>query len=73
MVEKAETSAKTKAERIVAEAHEDIQKEITAAKKSLENDTLNLVKQAASIATAGVADAKLDAALVKKSVEGAKK
>lgn len=73
MVEKAEQSAKAKTERIIAEAHEDIQKEITAAKKSLEKDTLNLVKQAASIATASVADAKLDATLIKKSVEGAKR
>lgn len=73
MVEKAENSAKTKAERIVAEAHEDIQKEIANAKKSLEKDTLNLVKQAASLATAGVADAKFDTELIKKSVEGARK
>lgn len=73
MVEKAESSAKTKAERIVAEAHEDIQKEVANARKSLEKDTLNLVKQAASLATAGVADAKFDTALIKKSVEGAKK
>jgi F-type H+-transporting ATPase subunit b len=73
MVEKAESSAKTKAERIVTEAQESIQKEVLAAKKSLEKDTLDLVKRAASIATAGVADAKFDAALIKKSVEGAKK
>lgn len=73
MVEKAEKSAKTKAERIVAEAHEDIQKEVANAKKSLEKDTLRLVKEAASLATASVADAKLDTALVRKSVEGAKK
>lgn len=73
MVEKAEKSAKTKAERIVAEAHEDIQKEVANAKKSLEKDTLKLVKEAASLATASVADSKFDAALIKKSVEGAKK
>lgn len=73
MVEKATDSAKTRADRIVAEAHEEIQKEVSAAKKMLEKDTLNLVKQAASIATAGVADSKLDAALIKKSVEGANK
>lgn len=73
MVEKSEKSAKTKAERIVAEAHEEIQKEVAAAKKSLEKDTLKLVKDAAILATAGVADTKFDAALIKKSVEGAKK
>lgn len=73
MVEKAEKSAKTKAERIVAEAHEDIQKEVANAKKSLEKDTLRLVKEAASLATAGVADGKFDETLIKKSVEGAKR
>jgi F-type H+-transporting ATPase subunit b len=73
MVEKAEKSAKVRAERIVAEAHEDIQKEVASVKKSLEKDTLRLVRDAASLATAGVADAKFDAALVKKSIEGAKR
>lgn len=73
MVEKAETSAKTKAERIVAQAQEDIAKEVANARKSLEKDTLKLVKEAASLATAGVADNKLDAALIRKSVEGVKK
>ncbi len=73
MVDKAELSAKNKSERIVAEAQEQMQKEVLAAKRSLEKDTLRLVKQAASIATAGVADAKLDEALIKKSVEGAQK
>lgn len=73
MVEKAENSAKTRADRIVAEAHEDIQKEVANAKKILEQDTLKLVKQATSLATAGIADSKFDAALIKKSVEGAKK
>lgn len=73
MVEKAEKSAKAKSERIVAEAHEDIQKEIAGAKKTLEKDVMALVKQAASIATQGVADAKLDTAMIKKSIEGAKK
>lgn len=73
MVEKAEESAKTKAERIVAEAHEDIQKDIANAKKLLEKDTLRLVKEAAILATSSVADSKFDTALVKKSIEGAKK
>lgn len=73
MVEKAEKSAKTKADRIVTEAHEDIQKDIASAKKALEKDTLKLVKEAASLATLGVADNKFDTALVKRSVEEAKK
>lgn len=72
MIEKAETQAKTRSERIVAEAHEDIAKDVLAARKTLEKDTLRLVKEAASLATAGVADSKLDSAMIKKSVEEAK-
>lgn len=73
MVEKAETGAKTKAERIVAEAQEEIAKDVLAARKALEKDTLSLVKQAAGLAVAGVADSKLDSAVVKKAVSEAKK
>jgi len=77
MNEKAEKTAKARAERIVAEAREELAKDIAGAKKTLEKDTLQLVKRAASLATAGVADAQLDAALIKKSLEesvqGAKK
>lgn len=73
MVEKSEHSAKAKAEQIVAQAQEDIDKQIIAARKTLESDTLRLVKQAASAATAGVADSKLDDAMIKRSVEGAKR
>jgi len=73
MVEKAESSAKTRADRIVAEAQEEIAKDVLAARKALEKDTLNLVKQAAGLAVSGVADSKLDAQVIKKAVEGAKK
>ncbi len=73
LVEKAETGAKSRADRIVAEAREEISKDVLAARKTLEKDTLNLVKQAAGLAIAGVADEKLDTAVIKKAVEGAKK
>ncbi len=72
MIEKAENQAKTRSERIVAEAQEDIKKDVLAARKTLENDTIKLVKKAAGLAVAGVADDKLDTAMIKKSVEGAK-
>ncbi|HEY1085293.1 MAG TPA: F0F1 ATP synthase subunit B [Candidatus Saccharimonadales bacterium] len=73
MVEKASVDAKTKAERIVAEAKESIEKDVIKARADLKKDTLKLVKEASSLATAAVADSKLDAALIKKSVEGAEK
>jgi F-type H+-transporting ATPase subunit b len=73
MIEKAEANAKNRSERIIAEAHEDIQKDVLAARKTLEKDVVTLVKQAASLAVSGVADSKLDDALIKKSVEEAKR
>lgn len=72
-IEKAESQAKTRSERIVAEAQEEIQKEVISAKNALEKETLGLVKQAASLAVAGVADDKLDTALIKKSLKEAQK
>lgn len=72
MVESAEAKAKQRSERIIAEAQEDLQKDVLAARKALEKDTVDLVKRAASLAVAGIADEKLDTALIKKSVEGAK-
>lgn len=73
MVDAADKKAKERADRIVAEAHEEIQKDVLAARKSLEKDTLGLVKKAAGLAVAAVADDKLDTAVVKKAVEGARK
>ena len=73
MIEKAESQAKSRSERIVTEAQEDIQKEVLAARKALEKDTVHLVKKAASLAVAGIADSKLDDGLIKKSVEEAKR
>lgn len=71
MVDKAENNAKTRSERIVAEAHEEISKDVLKARKALESDTLKLVKQAAGLAIEGVADDKLDTAMVKKSLTAA--
>ncbi|MBC7512552.1 F0F1 ATP synthase subunit B [Candidatus Saccharibacteria bacterium] len=73
MIEKAEANAKSRSERIVTEAHEELSKDVLAARKTLEKDVISLVKQAASIAVSGVADSKLDDALIKKSVQEAKK
>lgn len=73
MIAKAEASAKTRSERIVTEAHEEITKEIEKARKTLEKDTLMLVKAATAVVTSHVADEKIDTALVKKSIEEAKK
>jgi F0F1-type ATP synthase membrane subunit b/b' len=68
-IEKASDQAKTRAERIVSEAHEDIAKEVLSARTALKKDTLKFVKQAATAASGHVADSKFDAELVKKSVQ----
>lgn len=73
LTENADKKAKERAERIVADAQDEIDKSVRAARKDLERDTLELVKKAAAAATAHVADDKFDSALVKKSLEGAKK
>lgn len=73
MTENADKKAKERAERIVADAQEEINKSVLAARKELEKDTLELVKKAAAAATAHVADDKLDTAIIKQSLEGAKK
>ncbi|MGB3946293.1 MAG: F0F1 ATP synthase subunit B [Candidatus Saccharimonadales bacterium] len=71
MVEKAEAQAKIRSDRIVAEAQADIQKEVILARKALHKETISLVKKAAGLAVAGIADDRLDTALIKKSVEEA--
>lgn len=68
-IEKAEKDAKTRSERIVADAHESLGKEVLKAREALKKDTLELVKQAAGLATAHVADSKLDTAVLKKSLD----
>lgn len=67
--ERTDKKAKERAERIVAEAQDEIDKSIIAARKSLERDTLELVKKAAAAVTAHVADEKFDTVLVQKSLK----
>jgi F-type H+-transporting ATPase subunit b len=73
LIAQADKKAKERGERIVQEAQEEIDKSILAARKSLEKETLSLVKQAAMAATNHVSDESFDAALVKKSLQEAKK
>ncbi len=73
MRDDADKNAKARADRIVAEAHEGIEKQVIAARKTLEKDTLTFVKKAAGLAIENVADDKIDTAVVKKAVEGARR
>lgn len=73
LTEAADKKAKERSERIVTEAQEEIDKSVISARKALEKETIKLVKEAASLATANVADSKLDTAMIKKSVEKVRK
>ncbi|MBL8122044.1 F0F1 ATP synthase subunit B [Candidatus Saccharibacteria bacterium] len=46
LIAKSEEKSKVQAERIVAQAHESIEKDVLAAKKALHNETVELVAQA---------------------------
>lgn len=72
-VDKADKAAKARGERMVEEAQETIAKDVLKARETLQKDTLELVKRASSLATAGLADSKLDTALIKKSIDSVPK
>jgi F-type H+-transporting ATPase subunit b len=71
-LEAAETKSKTTAERIVADAHAQIDKDIVAAKKALHNETLELVALATEKVIGKTVTAKVDEAVISAAVKGAK-
>lgn len=71
-LEAAEQKSKTTAERIVADAHAEIEKNIVAAKKALHNETLDLVAAATEQVVGKTVTAKVDDAVISAAVKGAK-
>jgi len=69
IVANSETKAKKSAEHIVSEAHEQVEKDIAAARKTLYNDTLDLV----ALATEKVVSKDLTAAIDQKEIARAVK
>lgn len=67
-----EEKARIQSERIVAEAHEQIDKDVIAAKKALYNETLDLVASATSKLTGTMVDAKTNEAMIAKAVKESK-
>ena len=65
MVQDAEAKGKASAEHIVAEAHDEIAKELIAAKKALHNETIELVAQATEKVVGKTVDAKVDNSVIK--------
>lgn len=71
-LEAAEEKSKVRAERIVADAHAQIEKDIVAAKKALHNETLELVALATEKVVGKTVSAKVDDAVIAAAVKGAK-
>ncbi len=72
IVAAAEEKSKAQAEHIVAEARDSIDKEVLAVKKTLHNETLELVAQATEKVVGKTVDAKLDQKVIKTAVEESK-
>lgn len=67
-----EKKAKLAAEKIVADAHDQLEKDIAAAKRELHNETLELVALATTKVVGETHGAKADQALIKEALKEAK-
>ena len=72
VADEATKRATEKADALVKQAHDDITKEVEAAKKSLYNETLGLVADATGAVLREKVDQKRDETLIERAVEGAK-
>lgn len=70
---RADEKSKANAEHLLESARDEIQKETIAAKKALHNETIELVALATEKVVGASHDAKSDTALIKRSLEEAKK
>ena len=70
--EAADAKSKAQAERIVAEAHEQMNKDIAAAKKALHNETLSLVALATEKVIGATVSAKVDDDIIAAAIKKAK-
>ena len=71
MIEKAETDAKKRSDHIVAEAHESLEKDIVAARKTLHNEALSLVAEATEKVVGKTISPKVDEAIIAAAVKEA--
>ena len=72
MVASSDAKAKQRAEKIVADAHDKIEKDVIAARKALHNDTIDLVALATEKVIGNVTDAKLDKKVIESAVKEAR-
>lgn len=71
-IEAAEAKSKVRAERIIEEAHAQLEKDVLAAKKALHNETLDLVALATEKVVGKAVNAKVDESVVSAAVKEAK-
>ncbi|MFZ2513096.1 MAG: F0F1 ATP synthase subunit B [Candidatus Saccharimonadales bacterium] len=69
LLAKTEEKSKVQAERIVAAAHESIEKDVIAAKKALHNETIELVAQATEKVVGKTVNAGVDKQLITQSIK----
>lgn len=72
MLEASDAKAKSRAEKIAKDAHDQIEKDIVAARKALHNDTIELVALATEKVIGNIADMKLDKKIIESAVKEAK-
>lgn len=72
LVARSDEKAKQQAERIVAQAHESITKDVLAAKKALHNETIELVAQATEKVVGKTVTEQVDKKLISQSLEEVK-
>jgi len=68
----ADAKSKERAERLIAEAHAQVEKDIVAAKKSLHNETIDLVALATEKVLGKAVTAKVDNSIIVSAVKEAK-
>lgn len=72
LVAKSEEKSKAQAERIVAAAHESIEKDVLAAKKALHNETVELVAQATEKVVGKTVNESVDKKIINESLHEVK-
>lgn len=72
MIEASDKKAKTRAEKIIADAHEQMQKDVIAARKALHNETIELVAMATEKVVGKAVSDKVDDNIIAAAVKEAR-
>lgn len=72
MAAAADTKAKERTERLIADAHAQVEKDVVAARKALHNETIELVAMATEKVVGKTMSAKIDSDIIASSVKDAR-